>query len=47
MVIKYTNVPYIITHHGVDSYYSRFIYDINEIGNQTNKIIEQTKKVNF
>lgn len=47
IVINYTHAPHINTHSETYSYYSRFIYDINEIGIQTNNIIEQTKKIKF
>ena len=44
---EYTHTPYINTQPGADNYYNRFIYDINEIGIETNKIIQQTNKIKF
>lgn len=47
IVKNYTHAPHINTNSETYNYYSRFIYDINEIGIQTNNIIEQRKKINF
>lgn len=47
IVINNVKTPFIITKYNEDSYYCRFIDDINEIGIQTNRIIEETKKIKF